>query len=246
MQKKNLPDTSASSNWAENVKKQQKDQSAKKYIVWAGIIAVCVLAFVGLVYFANKSGASAITAGQPVPNLPKVSSSDIIEGNKNAPVTLYEYADLQCPACAAYNPLVNQVLNNYKGKVRVVFRFFPLIGTHSHAALGTQAAYAGFKMGKFKELKDMMFDKQPEWSDLSDSQAQDKFVSYAKSLGLSGDKFRQTMDSTQAQSVAQKSYNDATKLGLRSTPTFFLDGKSISPGGYNDFQSLIDQELKTK
>lgn len=246
MQKKNkLPDTSASSSWQENVKKQQVNQSFKKYIIWTGIIAVCVVALVGLVYFANKSTGGASVAGQVEPNLPKVTSEDIIVGNAKASETIVEYADVQCPACAAYNPVVNQVLDNYNGKVRLVYRFFPL-PQHQNAVIGAQSAYAAWKLGKFAQMKDKLYDTQADWGELPNDQAQAKFLEYAKSLGMDQNKFKNLMGSQAAKDFVQSDNQEASSLGLNSTPTFFLQGRLIVPQGLSDFKTLIDADLKNK
>jgi protein-disulfide isomerase len=244
MQKKNrLPDTSASSNWQENLKKQERANGLKKIGIWAGIIAICIVGFAGLVYFVNKSTGSVSVAGREEPNLPKVSGSDIIVGNPEAKETIIEYGDMQCPACAAYNPIVNQVLATYKDQVRLVYRFFPL-PQHQNALIGAQGAYAAWKMGKFPEMKDKMFDAQAQWESLSDADAQAKFIGFAKEIGLDQDKFKSLMNSQEAKDFVQHDKNEANTLGLNSTPTFFLGNKLITPNGFDSFKSLIDSDLK--
>lgn len=243
--KKTLPDTSASSSWQENIKKQQRSDGMKKYIIWAGIIAVCVVALGGLIYFANKSTGAASVAGQVESNLPKVTSDDIIVGNPKASETITEYGDMQCPACAQYNPLVNQVLDSYKGKVRLVFRFFPL-PQHQNAWVSAEAAYAAWKLGKFPEMKDKLFDSQADWESIPNADAQSKFIGFAKSLGLDQTKFKTLMDSQAAKAFVQNDDNEATSLALNSTPTFFLGNKLIVPQSLTDFKTLIDADLKNK
>jgi protein-disulfide isomerase len=246
MQKKKLPDTSSSSAWQENIKKQDRSDKAKKYGIWGIIIAVCVVGFAGLAYLTNKTTTSPSIAGKEETNLRKVDDSDIIVGNPKAKITLMEYGDMQCPACAAYNPLVNQVLDDYKGEVRLVYRFFPLTTVHKHAYLSAQAAYAAWKMDKFDDMKNKLFDKQGDWEALSDPDAQNAFVDYAREVGLDQDKFKELMLSKEAKEYVSRSEKEAIGLGLNSTPTFFLGNVFIAPKNLSDFKSLIDQKLSSK
>lgn len=239
--KKNLPDTSASSAWQENINKQKRTENTRKYGIWIVVIALCIAGLAGLVFLTSKSGPS--TTPVENANLPKVRASDIILGDKKAKVTLTEYADFQCPACATYNPIVNQVLDNYKGKVKFVFRFFPLLSIHKNALISGQAAYGASKQNKFAEMKDILFDKQADWEGLGDPR--EVFMGYAATIkGLDAIKFKTDMNSAEAKNAVSNGEKEALGLGLNSTPSFFLGNKYIVPKGYDDFKTLIDQELK--
>jgi protein-disulfide isomerase len=241
--KKNLPDTSVSSAWQENINKQKRSENMKKYGIWAGIIALGVAGLFGLVLLAGKS----VPGVTPVENanLPKVRSTDMIEGDKKANLTITEYSDFQCPACAKHNPIVNKLLDNNKGKVKLVYRFFPLTSLHQNAMISAQAAYAANQQGKFKEMKDILFDKQKDWEDLGDPR--EVFAGYAATIkGMDVNKFSADMNSEQAKNAVLAGEKEALSLGLNSTPSFFIGIKYVTPQGYDDFKALIDQELKSK
>lgn len=92
--------------------------------------------------------------------------TDQVKGKENASVTLIEYADFQCPACASYAPVVEQLEENYGDRVRFVFRHFPLISIHKNAYAASVATEAAGAQGKFWEMHDLLFERQSEWSRL--------------------------------------------------------------------------------
>lgn len=229
----------STSNWQNTLKKQDRQDKLKKVAIWGGIIVASVLFMVVLIQLASRSGPST----EPVvkSNMKPVSSSDIVLGNPNAKVVIYKYSDFQCPACAKYNPIINQVLAEYDGKVKVVYRFFPLKSIHPNAVISGQAGYAAWKMGNFKDMKDMLFDKQDDWASLDDPR--EVFTSYAGLIGLDEAKFTQLMNSEEAKNAVEAGERDAISLGLNSTPSFFIGNRQFSPAGFDSFKSLIDAEL---
>lgn len=229
-----------SEDWQENLNKQTRGTQAKKFLIWGAIILACFAGLGGLVFLANKSAKPPSPVTQP--NLPKVTESDIIEGEKNAKLVVTEYADFQCPACANYNPILNQLLGSYKGKIKVVYRFFPLTGIHKNAVISGQAAYAANMQGKFPEMKDLLYDNQKDWENLSDPKS--VFEGYAKEIELNSEQFKKDMNSSQSRDAVLAGEKEALGLGLNSTPSFFIGNKYVQPGGYEDFKALIDAELK--
>ena len=238
MQKKDY-DTS-SSNWQNNINKEKRNSMIQKLIVWGGITLVTIAGIAVLVKLANTGSTSTPTE---VSNLPKATSSDIIVGSIEATLTITEYSDFQCPACAAYNPAVNQVLSEYSGKVNLVYRFFPLRSIHKNAVVSAQAGFAAWKLGKFSEMKDELFNNQSDWENLSEDKAKEAFVEYAKGLKLDGEEFAKIMNSDEAKNAVENSEKEALSIGLQGTPSFFLGNKKISPKNYDEFKKLIDEEL---
>lgn len=240
MQKKDYSSEHQSSNWEQGLKKEQRNGLFKKIALWSGIIAICVTGLAALAIYADKNVSTTNVAVENS-NLPKVSEKDIVIGDKEAKVTITEYADLQCPACAAVNPLTNRVLEEYKGKVKFAYRFFPLRGIHKNAFISGQAAYSAHKLGKFSEMKDLLYEKQPEWEALGDPK--EIFESYASSIGLDTEEFGKIMNSDEAKDAVIAGETEALGLGLNSTPTFFIGNKQFSPAGYEGFKKVIDEEL---
>jgi len=240
MQKKQKVEEIHSSDWEKNIKRQAQKEKGKKFIIWGAIILISLLGLAGLVKLAERSGPSTT----PVVNekLKEVSlENDIIMGNPAAKVTLVEYADFQCPGCAIYNKIVDEILKAYPNDVRVVYRFFPLSGIHKNAYISARAGYAAWKMNKFKEMKNELFNNQSDWENLDNPE--ERFLEYAKSIGLDEAKFKALMNSKEAQDAVKAGEADAISIGLNSTPTFFLGKIKITPRNFEEFKKLIDAEL---
>jgi protein-disulfide isomerase len=227
--------------WQKKAKIDQRNQQIKKYSIWAGAIAVIGLVILGLVMLVNSPAPSSSEKANVAP----ITSRDITNGESKAKVTLIEYADFQCPACAAYHPIVNQVLEQFKGKIFYAYRIFPLTNIHKNAIISAQAAYAAKKQGKFFEMSDMLFNKQKEWESLQDPT--ETFTGYAKVLKLDSDKFKNDMSSSEAKKYVSDSEQEALSEGINSTPTFILNGNKITnPQNYDAFKKLIENELNKK
>lgn len=225
--------------WQEKLEKQKRNAMLKKYGLIAGAVLVVVISVLGLIKLASiPSSTSSI-------NVPAVSQNDIALGDPKSKVTLIEYSDFQCPACAAYHPVVKQILNEFNGKIYFVYRFFPLTNIHKNAVISAQAAYAAKKQNKFWEMLDMLFETQKTWAE--SSSPEDIFVDYAKKLNLDTTKFKSDMDSSEAQNYVADSQNQALTIGINATPTFFLNGKQLkNPASFDEFKNLIQNELNKK
>jgi protein-disulfide isomerase len=223
--------------WQEKAKTEARNVRMKKFAIWGGV-ALIFLVVIGVLIAAVSSPAA------PTQNITiaPVSGRDITTGNPKAKVTLIEYADFQCPACAAYHPVVNQILDAYKNKIFYVYRIFPLEQTHQNALISAEAAYAAYRQGAFFSYDDLLFTKQTDWADLQDPKT--AFADYATLLKLNVNKFKTDMNSSETQKYVKDSENEALSEGINSTPSFFINGKMIqNPNGYDDFKKLIDAAL---
>ncbi len=166
-----------------------------------------------------------------------VSASDHVEGNAQAKVVLVEYGDYQCPACGAYHPLLQQLLKDEAGKYAFVFRNFPL-PQHQNALSSAYAAEAASLQGKFWEMHDMIYEHQKDWSEASNGP--EIFAQYAQALKLDMAKYQKDIASDE---VAKRVSHDLTTgqaAGINSTPTFFLNGQSITVTSYDQLKQLIE------
>jgi protein-disulfide isomerase len=160
-----------------------------------------------------------------------------------AKVTLVEFGDYQCPACAAYDALTLQVLTEMSGEVNMYFRHFPL-PQHKNAKITSYAAEAAGVQGKFFEMHHLLYEKQAEWSE--SSKVDDLILGYAESLKLDLPKFKEDLKSTKTKDKIEKDLDDGTKVGINSTPSFFINGKRITnPRSYEDFKKLIEEAKKS-
>jgi protein-disulfide isomerase len=223
--------------WQEKAKIEQRNAKIKQFSIWGGV-ALIFLVVIGVLIAAVSNPSSST---QNITIAP-VSARDISTGNPKAKVTLVEYADFQCPACAAYHPVVNQLLDAYKNKIFYVYRIFPLEQAHPNALVSAQAAYAAYQQGAFFSYGDLLFTKQTDWADLADPR--NTFISYAQTLKLNVSKFTADMNSSDTQTYVKDSENEALNEGINQTPSFFINGKLIqNPTNLDDFKKLINAAL---
>jgi protein-disulfide isomerase len=172
-----------------------------------------------------------------------------VKGSTTPKVTVIEYGDFECPACGAYEPLVQQLETAYTNQpVEFVFRNFPLFQIHPFAMISAQAAEAAGLQGQYWQMHDLLYKDQSEWtanSSLSASDVVSKFFDgYAQSLGLNVVQFDTDINSD---AVKQKVQNDlalGNAASVDHTPTFFINLAQISnPGSYNEFKADIDAAL---
>jgi protein-disulfide isomerase len=158
-------------------------------------------------------------------------------GPADAPITLVEFADFQCPYCRQWEQQTYQpLLQAYPGKIRFVYRDFPLTSIHPNAMPAAEAAQCANEQGKFWDFHDKLFGGQ----DLSD----DIYKQYAQELGLDVTKFSDCLTNHTYASKIQQDSDFATNLGINSTPTFFINGLAIiGAQPLTAFTSVIDKEL---
>jgi protein-disulfide isomerase len=179
--------------------------------------------------------------------------ADNVYGNAKSKVILVEYGDLECPACGSAHPNIRKITEQYKGQIAFVFRNFPLTTIHPNARAASAAAQAAGLQGKYWEMNNYLYEHQNDWVSQTGSAVTSVFISYAQGLGLSTTKFTTDLAST---SINQKiSFDQAlgNKLGINSTPTFYLNGVQISSDVITDVQqstgdklrALVNADLKT-
>jgi protein-disulfide isomerase len=162
-----------------------------------------------------------------------VTSADWIRGNPNAPVTIVEYADFECPACQDYYPVIEQVFDASSSTTRWVFREFPL-PQHADAIPAAKAAEAAGNQGKFWEMFSLIYPNHADWETLSDPTS--VFVGYAQKLDLNISQFTSDMNSAVVAKKISDSVSVGTAAGIDATPTFFVNGYRIqNPESYDEF-----------
>ena len=164
-------------------------------------------------------------------------------GDENAPVTMVEFTDYQCPFCKRhFDQTSSQVNQDYieSGKVRYLFRDLPL-SFHSNAKPAALAARCAGDQGKYLEMHDALFDGQEEWSTGSQD---DIFKGYAGQLGLNQGTFNSCYDNDTYGDAIDEDIALASRAGASGTPTFFINGtKVVGAQPFSAFQAAIDAEL---
>ena len=175
----------------------------------------------------------------PQPNLPRMDVSaddDPVRGNAEAKVTIIQFADFQCPYCGKANATVEQVLKDYDGKVKMVFRDFPL-GFHASATPAAVAANCAGKQGKYWEVFDQIMPNQRELEEAD-------LLKYAENAKVDINKWQECRKDPAEVAEVQKDQADGAALGVTGTPAFFINGIMMSGAQpYEQFKSIIDREL---
>lgn len=148
-------------------------------------------------------------------------------GSEDAEVVVREFADYQCPACAAFQPIVKRVIDEYveSGKVRFVFFDFPL-DMHEHAIPAAVAARCAGQQDDYWAMHDALFENQDEWSNADEPV--ELFANYAEQIGLNGDALEECVDEDRMRHAVMQSRSLAGQLRLRSTPTLLVDSNLLS------------------
>ena len=168
----------------------------------------------------------------------EVSPTGPTRGPLSAKVTIVEFSDFQCPYCGREIPVVERVLKEYDGKVRLVFRHFPL-DFHAQAGKAAEASLCAADQGKFWELHDKMFQAQ-------DALQVDKLKEYAKGIaGIDSVKFDKCLDGGEKKKIVESDQKAGSEAGVNGTPAFFVNGILISGAQeFDKFKDLIDRELQ--
>ncbi|AJM91591.1 DsbA family protein [Nitrosopumilus piranensis] len=177
---------------------------------------------------------------------------DPMKGNPDAPITIIEFSDFQCPFCAKFHETtLPQLEQNYiqTGKVNFVYRDFPIQGIHPNAAPAALASECADDQGRFWEMHDMIFEGQQVWKDLPISQSVALYKQYALELGLDSSEFDSCLESGKHIEEIQNDLNDGRMYGVSGTPGFFVGNTDIGftpitgAQPYSTFQRVIDSQL---
>jgi len=146
-----------------------------------------------------------------------VSDRDHVHGPADAPVTLVEYGDYECPHCGRAYPILHEVQRRMGSRLRFVFRNFPLRESHPHAQHAAEAAEAAGAQGKFWEMHDRLFERQFALED-------GNLVEYARELGLDATRLRQELAEGRYEPRVREDFRSGVISGVNGTPTFFING----------------------
>jgi protein-disulfide isomerase len=235
----------------------------RRYLPFAIIGAVLLItAGSGLLLFRSKYSSMPIkiAAGKPGAEPPH------IRGSAKARVTLEEFGDFQCPPCGILATTLLKVEHDYRTRVRVIFREFPL-GMHAHALTAACAAEAAGLQGRFWEMHDLLFQNSMQWGkesprpmrvipnaepnaspDETATGVRGIFAGYAATLGLDVERFKKDMDTEQVGARIKSDQERAASIGVDRTPILFIDGVQIPFSSFNvdALHAVIDANLRGK
>lgn len=186
----------------------------------------------------DSGDAAEVIAAAEVPpptatGVPAVTETDHIRGNADAPITIIEYSDFQCPYCSRFHPTMQQVMSEYSDSVRWVFRHFPL-SFHPEATPAANAAECASEQGKFWEYADALFENQS-------SLGSEYYAQLASSLGLNTSQWQSCFDAQKYNDVIEAQAQAGGAAGVSGTPGSFVidqDGNAIPIKGALPFSSV--------
>ncbi len=174
---------------------------------------------------------------EPIRMVVKVDGA-FAKGPKDAPVTIVEFSDFHCPFCRGAVATLQDVMRQYPGKVKWVYRDFPIPSLHPQAAKAAEAARCAGEQGKFWEYHDVLFESQNQ-ATLAD------FKRFADQLKLESKRFAACLESGRHQAAVQSDMDDGARLGITGTPTFFINGRLlVGNQPVDNFKRIIETELR--
>ena len=190
---------------------------------------------------------------QQSPPLKISEDNDPIIGNMDAEITIIEFSDFQCPFCARFHvQTLPTIMDEYinKGTVKLVFRDFPIQSIHPNALPASVAAECANEQKKFKEMHDVLFEKQNKWSNQNIESVMNTFSQYASDLGLEEKAFDSCLKNGKHIEEIQKDLDDGITYGISGTPGFFIGNDQIGfielkgAQPFENFKKVIDNQLK--
>ncbi|MBI2667714.1 DsbA family protein [Candidatus Woesearchaeota archaeon] len=215
----------------DNTEKKERKNNIIKYS--AIILIILAIAFIGYKLFSNLKDSNQVSTNN-------ITANDKVKGDLNAPVTIIEYSDFECPFCKRFFletlPLIKKQYID-TGKVKFVYKHFPLSSIHFNAQLAAEASECANEQNKFWEYHDLLFENSPNLreSDL---------VRYASQINLDMDKFKGCLKSGRYKGIIGEELREGSKNGVTGTPGFLINGKLISGAQpFNVFKQAIESNL---
>ena len=215
----------------------------KRFLPFLIILSVLGVALGSAWYLKRSSSASPkpSSVNAPAPAAPALLAPGAdpphIMGAADAPVTLEEFGDFECPPCGMLHPILKGLETEFgPSKIRLVFREFPLVPTHVHALAAARAAEAAGLQGKFWEMHDIIYDHQKDWHEAFD--VRPIFEGYATKVGLNLEQFRKDQASEVVERRIFLDGKRAHSMGVTGTPTVFMNGREVP------FESLAPEKLR--
>ena len=265
----------SSKNFEDNFNNNEKMVSKSKFnkLIIITIITIGVAAFFAGSYISNLNSdqisekelndaiaklelkilQNQLPTKQQSPPLKISEDNDPIIGNMDAEITIIEFSDFQCPFCARFHvQTLPTIMDEYinKGTVKLVFRDFPIQSIHPNALPASVAAECANEQKKFKEMHDVLFEKQNEWSNQNIESVMNTFSQYASDLGLEEKAFDSCLKNGKYIEEIQKDLDDGRTYGISGTPGFFIGNDQIGfielkgAQPFENFKKVIDNQLK--
>ncbi len=213
----------------------------KKDIKFILFPLLAIIIFGGALFFFNKNkeDEASMAAANQAPQLSTERDGAYFKGPANAKVTVVEFFDPECEGCAAFHPILQKIVSEYPDDVKLVARYMLYHGNSHEAALALEGAG---KQGKFWEMYNFMLERQNEWSHRKEP-VRDIFSKFASELKLDLTEFNKAYDDITFRATLAKDVSEGQQLGVRGTPTFFINGKILMNLSQQDLKAAIESAL---
>lgn len=206
------------------------------------LIITLVLLFGGIFFLSRNQPSTGTVEGESIVQIDYNKGQKI--GSDSAKIKVVEFSDFECPACLSAEPNVKKLRSDYsEQEVQLIYRHFPLT-QHIHSRQVATLAEAAGQQGKFWEMHDKLFETQTQWTILSKDDATAFFLSLAKNLGLDENKIKQDLEENAYKLKIEDDIAEGQRLGVNSTPTFFVNGRKLNLKVFDDLNTVVAQELK--
>jgi protein-disulfide isomerase len=218
----------------------------KRSHFYVALAPVAFLLGLGVGFFAwGRDGGQAAAAQGSIPEIEipgtrydiPINASDPFLGPEDAPITIIEFSDFECPFCRRHNlEVFPRLMAEYSGQIRYIFKDFPLTSIHPNAFSAAEAAHCAAEQDGFWEFHDLVFENAVF--------SQETYEQYASQIGINSSSFSRCLGENRYASEVQADYDFALQLGVRSTPTFFINGIAVvGAQPFEVFAQVIDSEL---
>lgn len=205
-----------------------------KFILFP-LIAVALFAII--IFVMNKKEPE-VTQALP-PEVKMERDGNYSKGKADAKVTIVEFFDPECESCAAFHPILQQVVREHAESVRLVARYM-LFHKNSHpAALALEGAG---KQGKYWEMYNILLERQPQWSH-QEKPVNVFFEAFAKELGLNIEEFNKSYDDLTFKALIAQDMSEGQQLGVKGTPTIFVNGQMLNEPSFQVLKNLVEQKI---
>lgn len=215
----------------------------KRWLPFIIIVLVGIIAVTAGTLLVNANRVAPPSTTTQTPDAQSGAQAAHIRGAEKAAITIEEFADFQCPPCGGLSAVLHKLEQDYHGRLRILFRHFPL-QNHQRARPAARAAEAAGLQGKFWEMHDMLYKNRTTWGNpTADIQA--LFTAYATTLGLDLARFTADLDKPETEARITADQDRGKSLGVSSTPTLFLNNQLVQPASFSEqgLRAALDAAL---
>jgi protein-disulfide isomerase len=215
-------------------------KEAVRLVAIAAVLIVAAAVGAGFYMRSQTQVKEAQLASQPpAPAAVLVRAHSKTRGPADAKVTVVEFLDPECEACRLMYPVTKHLLQEYAGKIRLVVRYMPFHPNSMYAAAALEAAA---EQNRYWEMLEILFLNQPQWGDHHQPRPE-LIPEFAKQIGLDMDAWNRSISKGEHKVLVDMDKADGTKLGVKGTPTFFVNGRMLDQLGYESLKAAIEAEL---